>query len=118
MKIRISLSGETFSGVLYESAASRDLVALLPLTLEFEDFAAIEKVARLPAPLSTAGQPAGADPAIGDIGYYVPWNNLVLYYGDQTYHEGIVILGHLTEGADRMAALAGMLSGAIERSAD
>ncbi|HEY5247906.1 MAG TPA: cyclophilin-like fold protein [Dermatophilaceae bacterium] len=32
---------------------------------------------------------------LGDVGYYAPGNDLVLYYGDQSYYPGIVILGRL-----------------------
>ena len=32
---------------------------------------------------------------MGDLGYYAPGNDLVLYYGDQSYFPGIVILGRL-----------------------
>jgi hypothetical protein len=59
------------------------------------DHGSVEKTGELPRPLSTAGAPPGADLAVGDIGYYAPWNNLVLYYGDQSYHDGIVRLGTL-----------------------
>jgi hypothetical protein len=42
---------------------------------------------------STDGVPAGADPDIGDIGYYAPSGDLVFYYGDVGYWNGIVRLG-------------------------
>ena len=57
-----------------------------------------------PAPLSLEGQPEGADPDVGDLGYYAPGNDLVLYYGDQSYFPGIVILGRLDgDAAQRIA---------------
>jgi hypothetical protein len=61
--------------------------------LTFKDFNHVEKVATLPRRLSTDDAPAGADPDIGDIGYYAPWGNLVFHYGDVGYWNGIVRIG-------------------------
>jgi hypothetical protein len=74
-------------------ATARDLAARLPLTLTFKDFNHVEKVATLPRRLSTDDVPAGADPDIGGIGYYAPSGNLVFYYGDVGYWDGIVRIG-------------------------
>ncbi|MFG1819713.1 cyclophilin-like fold protein [Kribbella sp. NPDC049174] len=64
----------------------------------------------LPSPLSLDGQPVGADPDIGDVGYYAPGNDLVLYYGDQSYHNGIVVLGRMHgDAARRIATMEGSI---------
>lgn len=108
MQIQVQIGNQRFTAQLDDSAASRDLVAQLPVTLEMRDHGSVEKTGRLPSPLSLTGQPAGADPDIGDVGYYAPGNNLVLYYGDQSYYNGIVVLGRLEGGAaGRIAALQG-----------
>lgn len=41
------------------------------------------------------GVPEGDDPEIADIGYYAPSQDLVLYYGDVGYWNGIVRIGRL-----------------------
>jgi len=46
-----------------------------------------------PQPLTTTGVPNGDDPEIADIGYYAPSRDLVLYYGDVGYWNGIVRIG-------------------------
>ena len=84
MRIQISINGEPLQATLADSAASRDLVAQLPLTLDMTDHGGVEKTGPLPSALSLEGQPAGADPDVGDVGYYAPGNDLVLYYGDQS----------------------------------
>jgi hypothetical protein len=43
--------------------------------------------------------PAGDDPDVGDIGYYAPSQDLVLYYGDVGYWDGIVGLGRFDGSA-------------------
>ena len=70
-------------------------MALLPLTLELEDYASTEKIAYLPKPLSTAGAPAAMTPRAGDITYYAPWGNLALFYEDGHHSPGLVKLGTL-----------------------
>ena len=78
---------------LTNNSTALDLLSQLPLTLTFRDFNEVEKIADLPRTLSTDGVPPGADPDILDIGYYSPSNNLVLYYGDVGYFNGIVRIG-------------------------
>ncbi|MDV6259724.1 cyclophilin-like fold protein [Rhodococcoides yunnanense] len=90
------------------TAATADLVAMLPLTLTIDDFASSEKVAYLPRELNHAGTP-GSDPDNGDFVYYVPWGNLVFYY-DATgieFSEDTLHLGTFDATAEQLARLEG-----------
>ena len=108
MQIEIRVGGERFAATVDDTTAGRDLLAQLPQTVEMSDHGGVEKTGRLREPLSLDGQPDGADPDVGDLGYYAPANDLVLYYGDQSYYRGIVVLGTLDEtAASRLAAMAG-----------
>ena len=60
--IRITVGDQTFSAQLADNPTARDLVDQLPLTLRFGDFNRVEKVAKLPRPLTMDGVPAGDDP--------------------------------------------------------
>ncbi|MDO9378436.1 MAG: cyclophilin-like fold protein [Nocardioidaceae bacterium] len=80
---------------LRDTAAARDLRALLPVTVTMTDHGGVEKTGALPSALSTADEPAAADPDVGDLGYYAPGQDLVVYYGDQSAFDGIVVLGRL-----------------------
>ncbi len=91
MKIQITIGEQRFDATLTESAAARDLVAQLPVTIDMVDQGQVEKTGRPRSPLSLAAQPDGADPDVGDLGYYAPGNDLVLYYGDPSSFPGIVI---------------------------
>ena len=42
------------------------------------------------------GVPVGDDPDINDIGYYAPSNDLVFYYGEVGYFNGIVRIGRIS----------------------
>ena len=79
---------------LHENATARDLAAQLPLTLTFRDHNNVEKTAPLPRKLSLDGAPDGHDPAAGDIGYWAPGGDFVLYYDSGApYFDGIVRIG-------------------------
>jgi hypothetical protein len=94
--IRITVADQTFTAQLADNPTGQDLAAQLPLTLSIRDFNRVEKVAKLPRPLTMDGVPAGDDPEINDIGYYAPSNDLVFYYGEVGYFNGIVRIGQIS----------------------
>jgi hypothetical protein len=115
VQIQITVGDQRFQATLADSAAGRDLVAQLPVTLDMVDHGSVEKTGPLPSPLSIEGQPGGADPDVGELGYYAPGGDLVLYYGDQSYFPGIVILGRLDgDAAERIAALDGSITATVQ----
>lgn len=115
MQIRITIGDQRYQATLFDSAAARDLIAQLPVTIDMIDHGGVEKTGPLPQSLSLEGQPEGADPDVGDVGYYSPGNDLVLYYGDQSYYPGIVVLGRLDgDAAQRIATLAGPVTVTVE----
>jgi hypothetical protein len=65
--------------------------------------------AELPRPFTTEGVPEGDDPDIADIGYYAPSNDLVLYYGDVGYWNGIIRIGRFN--ADDVGFISGQPDG-------
>ena len=116
MRIQITIGDQHLQATLDNSAATRDLAAQLPLTIEMSDHGGVEKTGPLPSPLSLDGQPAGADPDVGDVGYYAPGNDLVLYYGDQSYYDGIVVLGRMHgDAAQRIASVDGSIKVLLQR---
>ncbi|MDV7133072.1 cyclophilin-like fold protein [Williamsia muralis] len=107
-RIDIRVGARTVIGTLNDSPASRDLLDQLPLTLDMSDHGSVEKTGPLPAELSTANFPSRADPNPGDIGYYAPGNDFVLYYGDQDEFPGIVILGSMdSSGSEAVGSIDG-----------
>jgi hypothetical protein len=114
MKIRIMFEGAELTATLEDNVASRDFAALLPLDLTLTDYNGTEKIADLPSRLSTKGMPEGVDPNIGDITYFAPWGNLALFYRDFAYARGLVRLGRIEAGFERLAG-GGALSVRIER---
>jgi hypothetical protein len=52
---------------------------------------------------------------VGHVGYYAPGNDLVLYYGDQSYFPGIAVLGRMHgDAARRIAELDGSVTTTVE----
>jgi hypothetical protein len=114
--IKISIGDTVITARLTDNATARDLAAQLPLTLTFKDFNQVEKIAELPQPLSMDGVPAGADPDIGDIGYYAPSRDLVFYYGDVGYWNGIVRIGQFDTTMELIEQQADNFQVMIERT--
>lgn len=106
--IRVAVGDHVFSAQLYDNPTARDLADQLPLTITVDDLHGLEKTGRLPRALTTDGVPAGSDPEIGEIGYYAPGRNLVLYYGDVGYYTGIIRIGRFE---DSIAAIADQSDG-------
>lgn len=93
LKIVLKSSSGEATAILDDTAVARSFAAQLPLTLNLSDYAGHEKTAKLPKPLDVSDEPGGRDGKRGEISYFAPWNNLVIYYDYQPYYEGIVRLG-------------------------
>ena len=111
---RVVIGDITLTGRLFDNATARDLQSQLPLTLTFSDLNEQEKIARLPRKLSVDGMPAGDDPHVGDLGYWAPEGNLVLYYGDVGYWTGIMRIGEFDESVGAIAQQSGDFTATVE----
>jgi hypothetical protein len=79
---------------LVENAATRSLVAMLPLTIEMRDHLRQEKTGNLPAPLPEIGRQL--DFRTGTLGLWSS-NYFVIYYREgRVPQPGIIILGRVT----------------------
>jgi hypothetical protein len=113
-QLRVVIGDTTLSGRLFDNATARDFASQLPMTLTFSDLHGAEKGAPLPRKLSVHGMPTGDDPQIGDLGYWAPSGNLVLYYGDVAYWTGIMRIGHFDGDMQAVAAQSGDFDATIE----
>lgn len=95
MKLTIKTHKGALHATLDDSAASRDFIKMLPITLKLEDYNRTEKIASLPERLSTADSPEGFMPRKGDMAFYAPWGNLCIFYRDFRYSPGLVLLGKI-----------------------
>ena len=51
--------------------------------------------------LNFKGDPS-SDGKVGDLGYFSPWGNLVLFYKAQPYYDGLINLGKFESGFDEI----------------
>ncbi|QGF23120.1 cyclophilin-like fold protein [Raineyella fluvialis] len=113
-RIRVRAEGVVLLGRLDDNPAARALVEQLPVTLTFRHFNAAELISPLHRPLPMAGMPAGADPSPQDIGYYAPSRDLVFYYGDVGFWNGIAILGSFESDLAALAHHDGDVTATVE----
>lgn len=104
VKILMTIGAATVEATLLDTPTARDFLALLPVTVALEDYAATEKIAYLPRKLSTTGAPEGSTPSAGDIAYYAPWGNLAIFYRDFEYSPGLIRLGRIESGLEALKA--------------
>ena len=102
MKILILVDGEQLGATLEGNPTARAFAEMLPLELELSDYASTEKISHLDAKLTTRDAPEGLDPTIGDITYYAPWGNMAIFYRDFGYARGLVKIGHIDSGIEKL----------------
>lgn len=107
MEIRLIVGGETLSAMLEDNPTSRDFMRMLPVTLTMKDYSGTEKIGNPPRKLSTKGAPDGFDPAVGDITLYAPWGNIAIFYREGSWSRGLISLGRITSGMEKLAAMHG-----------
>lgn len=108
--LQLSVEGGSLTLTLEDNSAARSLLEQLPLTLTFEDYNGMEKVAYPPEALDLSDAPDSCDPDVGTLAYYAPWGNLCIFYGDFQYSEGLVPLGHVKGGMELLTSLEGNFS--------
>ncbi|UYO97247.1 cyclophilin-like fold protein [Microbacterium sp. M28] len=105
MRIELIIDGRIAEGELFENPVARQLGELLPLTLPFDDFNDVEKVAPLRRDLVLDGVPEADAPHPGEIGYYAPMQTLVLYYASPGTWPGLVRVGRFDHDLEALRAL-------------
>ena len=112
-KLIITINDEKLFAVLEENAASRNLIKQLPLNITMDDLFRREKYMNhfeLEAEKSNTSYYSK-----GDISYYLPMNALVFYYeGEQEPLNGLVKLGEITNGIEKLASYSGSVDVKIE----
>jgi hypothetical protein len=107
MNIQFRTANKAVRSTLIENATARDFAALLPLVLVLEEYAQAELISDLPKKLTTEGSPSGSTPSAGDIAYYAPWGNLAIFYKDQPFAKGLIVLGSIDSDVGALIASVG-----------
>ena len=112
-KIRIVFNEQEIIVEMFDNPASRDFLSLLPLTLEFSDYAGVEKITYLPRRLTTANSSTTKD-SVGDFTYYAPWGNLAVFYKGFGHDARLYVLGRIVSGKEKLGAMSQTFSARIE----
>ena len=101
MRVEFSCENVRAVAILNDTSAAKSFYENLPLTLNLKDYAGREKIADLPVRLNFTGDPS-SDGKVGDLGYFSPWGNLVLFYKAQPYYDGLINLGKFESGFEEI----------------
>lgn len=102
-QIEVQINGrKRLKATLNNSSAARQFTRELPKTMYFRNYmnGYEEKIADLHHPLSTKGMPKGNNAKTGEIGYWSPDQRIVFYWGNESYYQGIHIIGHFKRGTN------------------
>lgn len=92
---------------LEDNPTTQSLLAQLPITVSFSDYAGNEKVTSFPKRLSRENAPKGYQAQVGDVTSYGPWGNLAIFYQDFPYSNGLIYIGKFTSGFENFIGQSG-----------
>lgn len=108
-KIRLEFADKKILVLLENNPSANAFYDRLPLEFEFKDYAHTEKVTDLVEALPKPEDNFGYEPNHGDFAYFAPWNGLAFYYKDFQYSTGLVKLGEIVEGLDKLTDMEGIV---------
>lgn len=109
MKIKITNDQYEIFYSLNDSKASKLLYKQLPIDTVVENYGSSEKIFYPPQALEIQDTPLLKNGRIGTLGYFAPWNNVVMYYGSCEAYAGLYILGEAIKGGEYIKNLSGTL---------
>ncbi|MEH7416544.1 cyclophilin-like fold protein [Neobacillus drentensis] len=113
--IKLTFNNEEVMVKVFDNPTSRDFLSILPMTLTFEDYAGTEKISYLPKKLTKEDAPSGCDASVGHFTYYSPWGNLAIFYQDFGVANGLIKIGKIESGIEKLASMKGNFTVTIEK---
>ncbi len=111
MKIIFETDNTEIIGELELNEFSKLFIKQLPIRVKIDDYAATEKIFYPPFKLENSDTKTGYKPSAGDISYYAPWGNIAIFYKEFSYADGLIYLGKIITGKERVKK---ELSGLVE----
>lgn len=109
MQIRVKDQTHQIDFALNNSDAANALVKQLPLTLEVKNYSNDEKIFYPKNKLATDHTPA-TDAEAGDLAYFAPWGDVVMFYKAFAAYPGLYILGKAVENGEQIQQLSGKIT--------
>lgn len=111
VKIILTTQDKKIEAVLNETAPAKDLLNRLPLSLNLYQHQAREYYAEIKLDKNDSTQNSYR---VGDIAYWTPGNNLVLFYGKgQT--NSLIKMGTITHGLEQLSKMGSSIQIRIEK---
>lgn len=110
MKIKVIHSEKEIIFLLNDSQASKTLYKQLPLEVEIENYSHNEKIFYPTQPLDITNTPLLEKGNTGTLGYFSPWDNVIMYYGQCSFYSGLYILGQATKGNEYIKEISGKIT--------
>lgn len=116
MRLKISFEGTEVIIKPEGNSAVKEIIKMLPATLEFSDFAGEEKIAVLPEPISLDGAPRGMKASAGKVFIYAPWGNFGIFYKEhgRSIDQSLIPLGEVEKGLESLALKRGGFKAKVE----
>lgn len=108
MKIQVSDKQHKIIFELNNSNAATSLAKQLPLNIKIENYSDDEKIF-YPKKLDTSNTPMSQG-RVGDLAYFAPWGDVVLYYKEFQSYSGLYQLGECISGQDEIVDLSGKVT--------
>lgn len=111
--VKITVENDVLKATLEDNPTSNDLISKFPLTLTLKDLYRREKyINNFEVEVQKSNT---KDFSRGDISYYLPNDALVFYYqGEREPLDGLVHLGKVTEGIERLENYSGNVEVTLE----
>lgn len=107
MKIQVNDGNHQAVFELNNSSAAQSLIKQLPLTIKVENYSNDEKIF-YPEKLATNNTPMSQG-EVGDLAYFAPWGDVVMYYKKFQSYAGLYQLGKCVSGEDEIVKLKGTI---------
>jgi hypothetical protein len=107
VRIRLRIGNDVVTATLQDSAPARALAAMLPATIDMRDLLGREKTGRLPSQLDIEGATREFDYQVGEVAYWSPGNDFVIFHADDGQaipQPGLVRLGTIDTGLEVIEA--------------
>lgn len=94
-EVVVSAGAESFIIKLYDNPTSNSFLEQMPIRTGLKDYAGLEKIFYPDKRLSQEDAPSGATPVKGDIMYYAPWGDVVIFYKNSSRAPGLIPMGRI-----------------------
>jgi hypothetical protein len=109
MQIKITSKLNTATFRLYDTVAAKGFYEQLPLKLDLTNFRDVQWMFYPPKKVSVTAREAYHDGKKGELSYYEPWGDVVMFYGCFGSATGLYELGYAVSGSEHIEVMSGMI---------